>query len=304
MSSKQIILGLCVVFVSISSAAAKSWRGIEPLHSMRADVVRLLGPPIDGKSPHMWIYDFPEERAFIHFASGEPCEDGLPEGSKAPKDMVLLIDLYPRVPKKTAEVLAAGREYETVRAAHTPHVYYFDSEEGIRFTVQDGVVSSMSYGPTAKDKDYRCGEYKYAAPVAPGAKLKGVEHYPFDDFGDVSYEDAKARLDNFVIQLFNLLEQEPEWRGYIVVYAGRRSSIGEARYKANCYKNYLVRVRKMDPAKLFTVDGGFRDDFRVDLYIGRADYYPPVLLPTVSPKKAHVINRRLTTCNERRPGNR
>ena len=58
-----------------------------------------------------------------------------------------------------------------------------------------------------------------------------------------------------MIQLFHLKEGDPQWRGYIVVYAAPRSHIGEAQFKANCYKNYLVRVRKMDPASLFAVDG-------------------------------------------------
>jgi len=170
MSSKAFLLCLSILLVSAGPTFAKSWRGIEPLHSTSVDVERLLGSPNFEKSNFSWIYDFPEERVFIYFSSGEPCEEGLPDGLKVPKDIVVSIDIYPRVPKKMAEVLTAGREYETVRAAHTPHVYYFDSEEGIRFTVQDGVVSSMGYGPTAKDKDYRCGEYKYAGPVAPGAK--------------------------------------------------------------------------------------------------------------------------------------
>jgi hypothetical protein len=101
-----------------------------------------------------------------------------------------------------------------------------------------------------------------------------------------------------VIQLFHLKEGDPQWRGYIVVYAAPRSHIGEAQFKANCYKNYLVRVRKMDPASLFAVDGGYREDMQVQLYIGRADYYPPVLMPTVSPKEVQLINRRLRSCNE------
>lgn len=247
----------------------------------------------------MWIYDFPEERAFIHFASGEPCEEGLPEGWKVPKDTVLAIDIYPSSPKEMAQVLTAGKEYERIQTAHTPGVeYYVGSDEGIRFTVANGIVQSMSYGPTAKDKDYKCGEYRYAAPIAPGAKLKRVEPYPLDEFGNIRYEDAKARLDNFVIQLFHYLETEPEWRGYIVVYGGRRSYIGEAQHKADCYKNYLVRVRKMDPAKLFAVDGGFREDMQVQLYLGRADYYPPVLLPSVSPKKVTLIKKRLKRCSD------
>jgi hypothetical protein len=161
----------------------------------------------------------------------------LAEGWKVPKDIVVSIDIYPRVPKKMTEVLTPGKEYEQVQTVHTPGIrYYVDSAEGIKFTVQDGFVSSTTYGPTAQDQDYQCGEYKYAAPVAPGAKLKRIDNYPLDEFGNVRYEDAEARLDNFVIQLFNLLEEESVWRGYIIVYAGRRSYIGEAQHKANCYK--------------------------------------------------------------------
>lgn len=297
MSAKQIILGVCVVLISINSASAKSWRGIEPLHSTRADVERLFGLPVD-KMAGMWIYDFPEERAFISFSSGKPCEEGLPDGFKLPKDIVVDIRINPTTERKWAEVRTPGKDYEQSHSGHTGEVYYVDAEEGITFTVTGDFVQSMSYGPSARDKNYQCGEYKYAAPVAPGTKLKRIGHYPFDEFGNIRYEDAQARLDNFVIQLYTLQEKEPEWRGYIVVYAGRRSLIGAARFKANCYKNYLVRMRRMNPASLFATDGGYREEMQVQLYLGRADYYPPILIPTVSPKKAQVINRRPRSCNE------
>lgn len=299
MSSKQIILVVCVVLMSINSAFAKSWRGLEPPHSTRADVVRLFGRPVDDKYPYEWIYDFPEERAFIRFSSGEPCEEGLPGGLKVPKDIVVEIEIYPRVQKKMEEVLTAGKEYEEIRAAHTAHIYYFDSDEGIRFTTWAGLVQSIGYSPSAKEKDYWCGEYKYAAPIPPGIKLKKVELATLDSFGAISFIDAQARLDNLIIQLFELNKTDPGWRAYIVVYAGRRSFVGEAQFKANCYKNYLVRVRKPDPDSVIAVDGGFHEEFEVYLYLGRVDYYPPLLLPTVSPKKAQVINRPLKSCNER-----
>lgn len=298
MISKQLILGMCVVLMSINSASAGSWRGIEPIHSTSADVERLLGAPNVEKSEFSWIYDFPEERAVIFFSSGEPCEEGLAAGWKLPKGMVVLIEIKPKGERKWAEVLTPGKNYERVRAAHTPHVYYLDSEDGITFIVLEDVVQNIMYGSSARDRIYQCGEYKYAAPVAPRAKLKNMEQNAFDVFGDISYEDAKARLDNFVIQLFELKKKEPKWRGYIVVYAGRRSYLGEARFKANCYKNYLVRVRKMDPASLFAADGGFREKIEVMLYLGPSDYYPPSLIPSVSPKKAQVIRRRLKSCAE------
>lgn len=122
-----------------------------------------------------------------------------------------------------------------------------------------------------------------------------------ESFGNIRFDDAKARLDNFVIQLFNLKEKEPEWRGYIVVYAGRRSYLGKAQFKANCFKNYLVRVRKMDPGSLFAADGGFREEMQVELYVGRSDYYPPALMPTISSKKVKIIRRRLSSCAEPGP---
>lgn len=293
-----------VVFVLLcgaDSASAKSWRGIEPLHSTIADVERLLGPPKGDKSGYMWMYEFPEEWAHINFTAGEPCKEGLPYGWKVPKYTVVSIDTYPRTPKKMEEVLTPGKEYQENYAAHTPTIFYVDPDEGLSFTVQDGHVVSIRYIPTSKDDAYSCGDLKFAAPIPPGVKLKRVELATFDRFGDILFEDAEARLDNFVIHLFGLKERAPEWIGYIVVYAGRRSFLGEAQYRANCYKNYLVRKRKIDAGSLFAVDGGFRENFEVQLYIGRSDYYPAVLLPEVSPKEAQIIKRRLKSCKQRVP---
>lgn len=302
MRLKSVLMKLypvCILFLLLAAvpASAKAWRGIEPLHSTRADVERILGLPNFDKSPQRPIYDFPEERVHITYSSGV-CEEGVPGGWNVPRDTVLEIHSYPGTWRKLSEVLTPGKEYDQIRAAHTSHIYYVDSEEGISFTVQEDVVQSIRYGPAAKDKSLACGEYKYAAPVPAGVKLSQVEHYAFDRFGNISFDDATARLDNFVIHLFELKKENPLWRGYIIVYAGRRSYIGEAQFKANCYKNFLVRVRKMDPASLFAVDGGFREEMEVELYIGRADYYPPVLWPTLSPKRVEAIRRRLKSCAE------
>jgi len=300
MNSKQALLCIFLLLSAAHAAAAKSWRGIEPLHSTRADVERLLGPPNVGQSAYNSIYDFPEGRVSISFADGK-CEEGLPGGWRLLKDTVVNITIALKDLKKIEELLTPGKEYEQVKALHTQHIYYFNADEGVSFQVWEGEVQNISYGPTSKDKDYSCGEYKYAVPVPPGVKLNSMEHVAFDRFGYIRISDAKARLDNFVIHLFELKTQAPEFRGYIIVYAGRRSYLGEAQHIANCYKNYLVRVRKMDAGSLFAVDGGFRDEIAVELYIGRADFYPPTLWPTLSPKKAHIIKRRLKSCYVRRP---
>jgi hypothetical protein len=228
MSAKLIIVGVCVVLMSVSSASAKSWRGIEPLHSTRADVERLLGLPNYDKSAHMPGYDFPEERAYITYSS-KGCEEGLPGGWNIPKDTVIEIYLIPSSWPKLSEILIPGKEYRRIQTVHTPENYYYvDEEEGVTISASHDVVSTIRYGPAAKDKNLSCGEYKYAAPVPAGAKLNSVEQYPFDSFGNIRFDDAKARLDNFVIQLYDLKAHDPKWRGYIIVYAGRRAYHGEA----------------------------------------------------------------------------
>ena len=292
---------LCGFLLSgANTVSAKAWRGIEPLHSTRADVERLLGPPFAKDLPDTWRYEFPGEQALISYSSGD-CEEGLARGWRVPKDTVVNISIYTK-PAKIEEVLTRGKEYEQVYGAHIPQITYVDSDEGISFVAQDGFVHKVSYGPSAKDdKRLACGEYKYAAPIPPGLKLKRFENYPLDSFGNIIFDDVKARLDNFAIQLTQMKADDPLWRGYIIIYAGRRSYLGEAKYKANCYKNYLVRVRGIDAGSLFVVDGGFREVVQTLLFIMRADYYPPVLSPTVSPKKAQVIKRRLRSCYELSP---
>ena len=298
------LAGLFVLLCLLSAAnavSAKAWRGIEPLHSTRADVERLLGSPGAEYLPNTRRYDLPGERALISYSSGD-CEEGLARGWRVPKDTVVNISIDTRPGTKIEEVLTPGKEYEQMHGAHTPHITYVDSDEGISFLTADGFVYTTSYGPSAKDdKRLACGEYKYAAPIPPGVKLKRVETYPYDSFGNQTFNDVKARLDNFAIQLTQMKADDPLWRGYIIIYAGRRSYLGEAQYKVNCYKNYLVRVRGIDAGSLFVVDGGFREDVQTELHILRADYYPPVLLPTVSPKKAQVIKRRLRSCHQLSP---
>jgi hypothetical protein len=71
----------------------------------------------------------------------------------------------------------------------------------------------------------------------------------------------------------------------------------EAGTMAECSKSYLVSVRKADPNTIITADGGYRDEFTVELYIIPNDAYPPLLMPTVSPRKVEILPGALTPCH-------
>ena len=105
---------------------------------------------------------------------------------------------------------------------------------------------------------------------------------PFDyGYGRINFEDEKARLDNFAIQLQN----EPGAQGYIYGYAGRDPRKGEVAKRLRRAKDYLVRIRQMKPGRIVTIDGGYREDFTMILIIVPSGAVAPLAMPTLSPSE-------------------
>jgi hypothetical protein len=285
-----ILTGL--VLFTPGAAYGKAWRGIVPLHSTRDDVERLLGPSNVEDSG----YDIGGEQVQISYSS-QRCQEGLPAGWKVPANTVVSISVSSKNEIKLADVLVPGKNYDQIYRVHTPQIVdYVDVQEGVRYTTTDGAVQTTTYfGAEADDKKLRCGEYKYAAPVPAGAKYK-FEQIPYDSYGRIPFADAKARLDNFMFELENLNEGKPHYRGFIIVYAGRSAYAAESSTMAVCLKDYLVSVRKADPEIVTATDGGHRDELTVELYIMPNDAYPPMLMPTVSPKKVEILPGAVTPC--------
>lgn len=82
----------------------------------------------------------------------------------------------------------------------------------------------------------------------------------FDEYGNIRFNDEKARLDNYAIQLQN----EPSAQGYIIGY-GACDAQGQTR--ANRAKDYLVNTRGIDASRLVVVDGGCLPDLLVQLWV-------------------------------------
>jgi len=99
----------------------------------------------------------------------------------------------------------------------------------------------------------------------------------FDTYGRIARNDEKARLDNFAIQLQN----DPGAQGYIITYGGRRGPAGEAQTRADFAKNYLVNSRGIDPGRLMTVDGGFREEATTELWLVPSGATAPTASPNV-----------------------
>ncbi|HSE36955.1 MAG TPA: hypothetical protein VLG74_06595, partial [Blastocatellia bacterium] len=82
----------------------------------------------------------------------------------------------------------------------------------------------------------------------------------FDEYGNIRFNDEKARLDNYAIQLQN----DPSATATIIAYG---SCTGEGQARADRAKDYLVNTRGIEAGRITTIDGGYRADLTVQLWI-------------------------------------
>jgi hypothetical protein len=108
---------------------------------------------------------------------------------------------------------------------------------------------------------------------------KKVEARKLDEYGKLKPVDENARLDNFVVELQN----DPTAQGYIIAYGGRRSRAGDAKQAAAKAKTYLVTKRGLDPQRMITVDGGYREEPLFELWIAPSGAPAPQATPSLDP---------------------
>lgn len=109
----------------------------------------------------------------------------------------------------------------------------------------------------------------------------------FDQYGNIAFKDEKARLDNFAIQL----QQEPGAQGYIIAYGGRVTFAGQARERAERAKNYLNKQYNFADGRVITMDGGYREDLTVELWVIPQGLTAPTASPTLRPEDVQVVEK-------------
>lgn len=92
-----------------------------------------------------------------------------------------------------------------------------------------------------------------------------------DNYPPIRLNDEKARLDNFAIQLQN----DPNAKGYIIVYGGTRANNAEKQKRIRRAYDYLVNTRGVAADRLVTLEGGTRDQTTTELWIVPLGADPP-----------------------------
>jgi hypothetical protein len=99
----------------------------------------------------------------------------------------------------------------------------------------------------------------------------------FDVCCSCSFDDQKARLDNLAVELQN----DPSAMTYVIAYGGRTSRIGTADLLGTRARDYLVTQRGIDQSRITVINGGFREEDCVELWIIPSGATPPQPTPTV-----------------------
>ena len=297
---QRLILIVSLVLVSATTVAAKDWRGILPLHSTRADVEALLGPPPPAsengyKSDKVRSFYFLEEgQVHITFTDKEStslsyCLTTYPDGT------VTMIRVTPRNELSLADLNLDEKKFRRFDPDDKDFKGFINEEEGLVITVFKGKVKELVYLPSAVDRS-RCSSYYVNLENLVSVPVCGLPATKFDEYGDLPFSDEKARLDNFAIQLAS----QQNSVGYLMVYAGKKAVVGEALLRANRARDYLLNVRKLDPEKFKTIDGGHHEELTIQLFIAPRGMSPPKPMPTVDPSQVEIVYQKKPRSRKKR----
>ncbi|HET6977692.1 MAG TPA: hypothetical protein VFI24_15280 [Pyrinomonadaceae bacterium] len=115
----------------------------------------------------------------------------------------------------------------------------------------------------------------------------------FDEYGNIRFNDEKARLDNYAIQLQN----QPGSGGTIIVYG---TCQGEGQQRGDRAKDYLVNTRGIEAGRITVVDGGCSSELKVQLWIVPSGAAAPAVDTSGAISPCPECKRR----GNRRPGRR
>jgi len=157
MKRATLIIVFCLSVFLPPKTDAKAWRGIVPLRSTRADVVKALGDGMDAKAPGL-RYRIDNEDVFLIYSGSNSY---LPDCVRQlPSESILAIEVTPNV-KLSFDSLGLDaktfRKVEPTKEAPLRSLGLIDDEQGLVISV-NGSVEKLVYVPSKIDRA-RCPAY-------------------------------------------------------------------------------------------------------------------------------------------------
>lgn len=105
-----------------------------------------------------------------------------------------------------------------------------------------------------------------------------------DDGGGLSFEEDKPRIDRFADEL----KRDKSADAYIIAFGGLVSYKNEARIRLRCIRDYLITAHKISRSRLKLIDGGYRPEISVQLFLVKPEEPKPTAFPIVNREAVRI----------------
>jgi hypothetical protein len=111
--------------------------------------------------------------------------------------------------------------------------------------------------------DAGCRQVREVSTLVSSAKKQPLSAKQFDVCCSCSYDDQKARLDNLAIEL----QADPSAAAYIISYSKQSRRAAKDNFLLSRSRDYLVTHRGINALRIVLINGGYRDDDCVELWV-------------------------------------
>jgi hypothetical protein len=115
-----------------------------------------------------------------------------------------------------------------------------------------------------------------------------------DDGSGRSFEQDKPRLDRFAKEMKVNISAD----AYIIAFAGLVSYKNEARIRLNCIREYFITTHEISPSRLKLIDGGYRVEKSVKLFLVNPGEPKPPTFPTMDKQAVRITKAPKYPCGK------
>jgi hypothetical protein len=266
------IIGLNCDF---AEAQTNAWNGLQPLRSTRADVEAKYGKPLDDDRWRVHYANNDEKIDVVY--SQKPCDAGW----SVPIGTVLRLEVTrsERVGKSFKE-LGLNKSELSVSVDDAFYALWTQPESGRTFYFDNGDQQLIyeGYIPIRSDNIHRCDGFPPFIPEA--INYMRLDEFSLNPRPEREFDNGVlSRLDSFLADREN--RNDGKDMGYVVVYFDNKLPLAKYKNRLASIEKHIFLMRKQSRENVNVIEGGYREESKVELYLLPRDWKPPAPDPSL-----------------------
>lgn len=286
----KIFLFIIAIFFSFKNSISQDLRGVEPIKSKRADMVRILGKEKvlpDGKS----VFDTDDDEIVVTYYQNS-CSNLEETKWKLTFDSVIEIKFIPKIPKHLEYLLQGDiKKFEKAEISSDLTVYsdFISGTIVVTKKQSDGleITESIFNLPSPTLKLPSCITTKLDLQIQKIIdKKKKTLPDGFDEklfFATTPLSNSKPFWNKDTLLRFaNALRDSPHSIGHLIIYDSQKKKPNRIKSWIKKLKLFLTKEQKIKPAQLNFIKGGYGNESMAELFVVPKTSEPPLVRPNKS----------------------